>query len=86
LLLLNEPTRGVDVGAKLSIYKLIEQAAEQGAAIIVAGTDLVELMAVCDRIGVMKAGHLVSILGPAEFSQVKLLTLAASDNNDEVAA
>jgi ribose transport system ATP-binding protein len=86
LLLLNEPTRGVDVGAKLSIYKLIEQAAEQGAAIIVAGTDLVELMAVCDRIGVMKAGHLVSILGPAEFSQEKLLTLAASDNNDEVAA
>lgn len=86
LLLLHEPTRGVDIGAKLSIYQLIEQAAAQGAAIIVAGTDLVELMAVCDRIAVMKAGHLVSIVEPADFSQEKLLTLAASDNKAEVAA
>ena len=61
LFILDEPTRGVDVGSKAEIYRLIDEAAKNGAAILLASSYLPELLGVCDRIGVMNRGRLVGI-------------------------
>jgi len=59
ILILDEPTRGIDVGAKLEIYHLLERLATEGKALVVVSSDLPELMRVTDRIAVMSAGYLV---------------------------
>jgi ribose transport system ATP-binding protein len=61
LFILDEPTRGVDVGSKAEIYRLIDEAAKNGAAVLLASSYLPELLGVCDRIGVMNRGRLVGI-------------------------
>lgn len=76
VLLLNEPTRGVDVGAKAEIYKLLSELATSGMAILLAGTDLPELMALSDRIVVMREGSISAVLEKPEFSQHSLLSYA----------
>jgi len=58
--LLDEPTRGIDVGAKFQIYELVEQLASQGATILFVSSDLLELLEVCDRILVMRRGQMVA--------------------------
>ena len=58
LLLLDEPTRGVDVGAREQIFALIRRAAEQGACVICASTDREELAGICDRVLVFSAGRI----------------------------
>jgi ABC-type sugar transport system ATPase subunit len=60
LLLLDEPTQGVDVGAKAAIYELILRAASEGAGVIVASSDTKELVAICDRVIVLEGGHMAS--------------------------
>lgn len=62
LLILDEPTQGVDVGAKQQIHELIRQLAEDGVAVLLISSDLPELLALSHRIGVMRAGQLVTIL------------------------
>ena len=78
LLLLDEPTRGVDVGAKAEIYQRLRTLADQGLGILVASSELPELIGLCDRIVVMRAGRSV-----AEFSgaveEETLLTAASGD-------
>jgi ribose transport system ATP-binding protein len=76
ILLLDEPTRGVDVGAKFAIYHLIDNLAAQGKGLIVVSSELDELMLICDRIGVMSAGRLVKIFRRGEWSREKLLTVS----------
>jgi len=76
ILLLDEPTRGVDVGAKAEIYALIRQLAAQGKAIILVSSEMRELMALSDRILVMAQHKLVGELGVQEFSQQRILQLA----------
>ena len=63
LLLLDEPTRGVDVGAKAEIYELIDRAAEAGMAVLVASSELEELLLICHRIAVMSHGRIVELGG-----------------------
>jgi ribose transport system ATP-binding protein len=75
--LLDEPTRGVDVGAKVEVYNLIGQLAAKGAAIVIVSSDLLELLGLCDRIGVMRVGRLAGEVERAEFSQDRLMSLAA---------
>jgi ABC-type sugar transport system ATPase subunit len=75
--LLDEPTRGVDVGAKVEVYNLIGQLAAKGAAIVIVSSDLLELLGLCDRIGVMRAGRLAGEVDRADFSQDRLMSLAA---------
>jgi ribose transport system ATP-binding protein len=58
LLLLDEPTRGVDVGAREEIFALIRQAADQGACVICASIDMEELRAICDRVLVFSGGRI----------------------------
>ena len=58
ILLLDEPTRGIDVGAKYEIYQLILELAEKGKSVIMVSSEMPELMGVCDRILVMSGGRL----------------------------
>lgn len=76
ILLLDEPTRGVDVGAKAEIYALVRRLAEQGLAFLVVSSELPELMTLCDRIMVMSQHRIVGELPRADFSEEKILTYA----------
>ena len=62
LLLLDEPTRGVDVGAKFDIYTLIRDLSAQGCAVIIASSDLAELLGICDRILILQNGKQSEII------------------------
>ncbi|AWI57446.1 hypothetical protein AB395_00001792 [Sinorhizobium fredii CCBAU 45436] len=73
---MDEPTRGVDVGAKAEIYALIRRLAERGLALLVVSSELPELMTLCDRIMVMSQHRIVGSLPRAEFSEEKILTYA----------
>ncbi|MEP0520229.1 MAG: sugar ABC transporter ATP-binding protein [Hyphomicrobiales bacterium] len=73
LLLLDEPTRGVDVGAKLDIYKLVRELSENGCSIILTSTDLPELLGICDRILVMRDGRQSEIIAADGLAPADLL-------------
>jgi ribose transport system ATP-binding protein len=79
LLLLDEPTRGVDVGAKAEIYKLIEEARKEGMAILVASSELEELAGICHRIVVLRRGRVTAELARSEFSKERIIAAAAID-------
>lgn len=76
VLLFDEPTRGIDVGAKFDIYMLLGALAREGRALVVVSSDLRELMLICDRIGVMSAGRLTGIFNRDEWTQDALLAAA----------
>ena len=73
LILLDEPTRGVDVGAKYDIYRLIRELAEQGASILMVSSELGELIALCDRILIMRKGRAAAQVPAAGLSENQLL-------------
>ncbi|MFX1762112.1 sugar ABC transporter ATP-binding protein [Paraburkholderia sp. A1RI-2L] len=76
VLLFDEPTRGIDVGAKFDIYALMGALAREGCALVVVSSDLRELMLICDRIGVMSAGKMTAIFARGEWTQDALLGAA----------
>lgn len=76
ILILDEPTRGVDVGAKAEIYKIINDLAKNGIAVIMLSSELNEVMNMCDRMVVMREGAIVKILDRTEFSQDLILKYA----------
>jgi ribose transport system ATP-binding protein len=76
ILIFDEPTRGIDVGAKFEIYNLIWDLAERGKGIIVVSSDLPELLGICHRIAVFSKGAVVGELSRAEFSEKAVLELA----------
>jgi ABC-type sugar transport system ATPase subunit len=73
LLLLDEPTRGVDIGARADIYALVRAAADRGMAVLIASSDLPELLGLCDRIGVMRDGTLAEMLDAPSLTEAALL-------------
>ena len=75
--LLDEPTRGIDVGAKVEVYRLIGELAAQGGAVLVVSSDMLELLGLCDRILVMRGGRLAGELDRDGFSQERIMALAA---------
>jgi ribose transport system ATP-binding protein len=75
VLLLDEPTRGVDVGAKFDIYALIRQMTGRGMAVVLSSSDLPELLGMCDRIAVMREGKITTIVPAAGLSEEALLNL-----------
>src|SRR5262249_16613273 len=77
VLILDEPTRGVDVGAKAEIHALIGDLAAQGATILLISSELPEILSLSDRILVLRAGRLVAELGRSEATQDGLLRLMA---------
>ena len=77
LLILDEPTRGIDVGTKYEIYKLIDGLVDQGKAVLLVSSELPEVLALSDRILVMRDGELVGELSHAEADEASILALAA---------
>ncbi len=77
VLLLDEPTRGIDVGAKYEIYQLIIELAERGKCVIMVSSEMPELLGVCDRIIVMSGGRLAGELSRGEATQESIMALAA---------
>ena len=77
VLLIDEPTRGVDVGAKAEIYQLLDELACEGKALLVVSSELPELIGLCRRILVMRAGRLAGEVARADFSEATLMRLMA---------
>ena len=86
VLLLDEPTRGVDVGAKVEIYELINTITAAGGAVVMVSSELPEVMGMSDRIIVMRDGVVAGELAAADATQDALMTLAARDVPDADAA
>ena len=76
ILILDEPTQGVDVGAKAEIHALIQELAERGLAIVMISSELPEMLSMSDRIAVMHAGTVSGVLDRAEATQDRILALA----------
>jgi putative multiple sugar transport system ATP-binding protein len=75
ILILDEPTRGIDVGAKYEIYTIIHQLAEEGKAILMISSELPEILGMCDRIYVMSEGRITGEVNRDEATQEKLMKL-----------
>jgi ribose transport system ATP-binding protein len=78
VLLLDEPTRGIDLGSKSQIYKLIDQLAQEGKAILIVSSYLPELMGICDRIAVMCRGVLLPPRPIAEVTENSIMVQATT--------
>ncbi|MFY0634140.1 MAG: sugar ABC transporter ATP-binding protein [Vannielia sp.] len=79
VLILDEPTRGIDVGAKFEIYGIINELSEQGRGVLMISSEMPELLGMCDRIYVMNEGALVGELTAEEASQERIMSLIVTD-------
>lgn len=79
IIILDEPTRGIDVGAKVEVYKLMNELVKEGASIIMISSELPELLAMSDRILVMHGGTITGEVSAEEATQEMILTYAAGD-------
>jgi ribose transport system ATP-binding protein len=77
VLIVDEPTRGVDIGTKAELYSLLDQLAQEGLAILVISSDLPEVLALADRVLVMRRGKLTGELDRGEATEEKIMSLAA---------
>ena len=80
VLILDEPTRGVDVGAKMEIYSIINELATNGTAVLVVSSELPEVLGLADRIVVMRDGRVTGEMSRAEATEERILTLAIADH------
>ena len=76
VVVLDEPTRGVDVGAKRDIYLLIQKLASQGLAVVIISSELMELIGLCHRVAVMRAGRLQTVLESQQLTEEELIAHA----------
>jgi rhamnose transport system ATP-binding protein len=86
ILILDEPTRGIDIGVKAEFYDMIGELAAQGKAILLISSELPELLALCDRVLVMAEGRLTAEIPRAEATQEKVMSAAVPRAQREVAA
>ena len=86
ILFMDEPTHGIDIGAKSEIYRIIDDLAKQGVSIILLSSEMPEVLSLCDRIMVMHHGELRGVLGHDEADQVKIMSYtldsAANDTKE----
>jgi ribose transport system ATP-binding protein len=78
LLLFDEPTRGIDVGAKAEIHQLMRRLAEQGVAIVMISSDMEEILGNSDRVAVMHEGRITGVLDRSQCSQEAIMRLAVA--------
>ena len=76
VVIFDEPTRGIDVGSKSEIYKLMRSLADSGVAVLMISSDMEEVVGVSDRIVVMREGRIAGFLERAEFSEENVMRLA----------
>jgi ribose transport system ATP-binding protein len=86
VLLFDEPTRGIDVGAKQTVYRLLRDLAADGKAIVVVSSELQELMEICDRIAVLSAGRLVETFDRGDWTEDRILAAAFSEHTRSLQA
>ena len=77
ILILDEPTRGIDVGAKAEIHRLISKLAGEGVAVIMISSEMPEVLGMSDRIMVVHEGRVTGFLDRSEASQIKIMELAS---------
>ena len=77
ILIFDEPTRGIDVGARQEIYQLMTELCEQGKSILMVSSDMEELLGMSGRIVVLHEGRQTGLLTREEFTQERILTLAS---------
>ncbi len=82
MLILDEPTRGIDVGAKYEIYTIINELADQGRGVLVISSELPELLGVCDRIYTLSAGRITGCVDKADATQESLMHLMTLEEED----
>ena len=80
ILILDEPTRGIDVGAKVEVHQIINELSAQGLGIILISSDMPEILAMSDRILVMREGRQMGIFSSEEASQEIILSAAMGQN------
>jgi ribose transport system ATP-binding protein len=83
LIIFDEPTRGIDIGAKSEIYELINRIAADGAAVIVISSDLEEILRISDRVAVMHEGKLTGVLNRAEASEESIMRFAVGHSSSQ---
>lgn len=86
MLILDEPTRGIDVGAKNEIYRIIHDVAATGCCVIVISSELPEVLGIADRLIVMRDGRISGELAREQASETAALALALPDGNPGAAA
>ena len=86
VLILDEPTRGIDVGAKYEIYSIMADLATQGRGIVMISSEMPELLGMCDRIYVMNEGRIVGELTREQASQERIMAMILQTKTDERAA
>ena len=82
VLIFDEPTRGIDVGAKNEIYRLMRELSDQGVGILMISSDMEEVIGVSDRVAVMHEGRIAGFLERGELSEAAILSLAVGRSND----
>ena len=82
VIIFDEPTRGIDIGAKTEIYLIMGELAARGAAILMVSSELPELISVADRILVMQEGHMKGIVEKAEMTQEYVMSLATQKSQN----
>jgi ribose transport system ATP-binding protein len=86
VLILDEPTQGIDVAAKHEVYRVINELAAKGIAIVLISSDFPELLAISDRIAIVRRGRIVHFAGHGELTEQELVELAAGGEASEEAA
>jgi rhamnose transport system ATP-binding protein len=86
ILILDEPTQGVDVGSKAEIHELMQRLAERGLAILMISSELPEILGMSDRVAVMHGGTIRGVLTRAEATQARILALALADDGRDASA
>jgi ribose transport system ATP-binding protein len=84
VMLLSDPAKGVDIGAKQELYDTVRKLVEQGASVLLYASDNEELMSLCDRVLIMFEGQIVDELHPADYSEERFITASLSSGNAKV--
>jgi ribose transport system ATP-binding protein len=84
LIIFDEPTRGIDVGAKAEIYRLMGSLADNGVAIIMISSDMEEILGVADRVAVMHEGRITGFLDRSQFDQEAIMHLAVGGTDQKI--
>jgi ribose transport system ATP-binding protein len=85
IVIIDEPTRGIDIGTKEQIYKFIVKLAGEGRSVIVVSSEMPELIGICDRILVMRSGSIVGEVTGDEMTEDKIVVLATGVKTQEAA-
>ena len=78
VLIVDEPTRGIDIAAKADVHRLLQELASRGMAIVVVSSDLPEVLAISDRVNVVRDGYIVAELSRQQASQTSVMEAAAA--------